>query len=95
MCGIYSIKIRQKCKKKLSKKNRKKLEQKLRRPIGKAIKNYNMIKDGDRVLVALSGGKDSLTMLHILLIFQVKPKKKYFCFFFYACFLSFYKDFQC
>ncbi len=35
-----------------------------------------MIKDGDRVLVALSGGKDSLTLIHILRHFQsVAPIK--------------------
>ena len=39
----------------------------LLRPIGRAIADYNMIKSGDKVLVAVSGGKDSLTMLHVLL----------------------------
>jgi tRNA(Ile)-lysidine synthase TilS/MesJ len=39
----------------------------LLRPIGRAIADYNMIKANDRVLVAVSGGKDSLTMLHVLL----------------------------
>ena len=39
----------------------------LLRPIGRAIGDYNMIKAGDKVLVAVSGGKDSLTMLHVLL----------------------------
>jgi hypothetical protein len=33
-----------------------------------------MIKDGDKVLVALSGGKDSLTLLHMLL--QIKVRKR-------------------
>jgi len=38
----------------------------LMRPIGRAIADYKMIKDGDRILLGLSGGKDSLTLLHVL-----------------------------
>ena len=34
-----------------------------------AIKDFGMIKDGDRVLVAVSGGKDSLTLVHLLKVF--------------------------
>ena len=34
--------------------------------IGKAIADYQLIEDKDRILVAVSGGKDSLTMLHLL-----------------------------
>jgi tRNA 2-thiocytidine biosynthesis protein TtcA len=36
------------------------------RKVGRAIVDYNMINDGDRILLGLSGGKDSLSLLHIL-----------------------------
>ena len=42
----------------------------LLRPIGRAIADYAMIRTGDRVLLGLSGGKDSLSLLHILLHLQ-------------------------
>ena len=38
----------------------------LMRPIGQAVVEFKMIKEGDRVLLGLSGGKDSLTLLHAL-----------------------------
>jgi tRNA 2-thiocytidine biosynthesis protein TtcA len=44
-----------------------KLNKKLRHETGKAIADFNMIQEGDRVMVCISGGKDSLTMLDILL----------------------------
>jgi tRNA 2-thiocytidine biosynthesis protein TtcA len=46
------------------------LEKTLLRKVGEAIGRFKMIRDGDRVAVALSGGKDSLTLLHALLLLQ-------------------------
>lgn len=52
-----------------------KLEVKLRHYIGKAINDFNMIETGDRVMVCVSGGKDSYTMVKLLNILRKKSRK--------------------
>jgi tRNA 2-thiocytidine biosynthesis protein TtcA len=50
--------------------NANKLAKRLRREVGRAIHDFSMIEEGDRVMVCLSGGKDSYTMLDILMDLQ-------------------------
>ncbi|MBI3723491.1 hypothetical protein HY251_05995 [bacterium] len=44
-----------------------KLEKKLAKALGAAVMDFSMIAEGDRILVACSGGKDSSVLLHLLL----------------------------
>src|SRR5712675_1687251 len=46
------------------------LEKTLLRKVGEAVTRFKMIRDGDRVAVGLSGGKDSVTMLEALLLLR-------------------------
>jgi len=53
--------------KKQREKRRKKLLKNIGREVGKAIQEFDMIREGDRILIGVSGGKDSLTLLNVLL----------------------------
>lgn len=54
-----------------------KLQKRLRRLTAQAITDYNMIQDGDKIMVCLSGGKDSYTMLEMLLSLQLSAPIKF------------------
>lgn len=54
-----------------------KVEKKLLHYVGKAIADYNMIQTGDRVMVCLSGGKDSYTLLSILRLLRMHSNNKF------------------
>lgn len=53
------------------------IPKKILRQVGQAIQEWSMIKEGDRLLLGLSGGKDSMCLLHVLMYLQKKAPIKF------------------
>jgi tRNA 2-thiocytidine biosynthesis protein TtcA len=60
-----------------TKANKKKLTKVFNRLVGRAVFDFDMIREGDRILVGVSGGKDSLTLVHVLRALQRKSPVKF------------------
>lgn len=58
------------------KQNLKKLERQILRKTAKAINQYSMIEDDDKIMICLSGGKDSYCLIEMLLLLQKKSTNK-------------------